>query len=156
MKGFKAFFLILAILTATSCKVSKDLLKVDNKSDFKEQIITKTIKKGDTVTFLVPRVRYKDTTITTINKVGTVLHTRFDKSGQVADIKCIEQAMNEFRIEMRQALSETKVKDKKKETKTTLSFELIALGVLALALVFLFRQTNTITKVLKTFQDQNN
>lgn len=156
MKKFRnliAFLFCMSLVVA--CKVGKDIRKRQDQKIIKEQIITKTIKKGDTVTFLVPRVKYKDTTITTINKVGTILRTKFDRSGNVSDIKCIEQSMNEFRIEFREAMQKTKEKDKKEEAKTSVTFELIA--VLALALLFIvntYGLRKSISTIQKTIQDQ--
>ncbi len=155
MKKFKKVsVVILSIICLWSCKMSKDLMKVNSSSNLKEQIITKTVKKGDTVTFVVPKVTYKDTTITTYNKRGSGASVNYDINGLIDKIQCIEQSAEEWRVEQREHEEKEKIKSKETETKTTFTFELIALVIVFLAGFFLYKNMNSkISTITNLIQD---
>lgn len=104
----KKLFILLLVLSMSSCKLLKNINKKENSS--KEEILTKTTRVGDTVTFMVPRVIYKDTTITTVNRVGTRIETRYDDQGNIDLIECFSSNIDELRQEMRELHSREKEK----------------------------------------------
>ena len=75
----KKILIISLLVLISSCsvfrKVNRD--KTDRKAT--EQIIKSVVRKGDTVTYVVPKMIMKDTTIYTYNRVGTRIETRFEQ-----------------------------------------------------------------------------
>lgn len=129
----KKLLIISLLVLISSCsvfrKVNRD--KTDRKAT--EQIIKSVVRKGDTVTYVVPKMIMKDTTIYTYNRVGTRIETRFDSDGRIDDIKCIEAALNEFTIINRQLVEQINKKETEKEVDTNINWTwiLIAIGVFA-------------------------
>jgi len=111
----KLFILITLFLGICSCDVKKESAKQKNDIDFTERIETKEVRKGDTVTYIVPNVIYKDTTITTVSHHGTILKTYYDSNGKVSKSDCISAEIDLLRFEMRSLIDETVTKEKKKE-----------------------------------------
>lgn len=136
------FKILILVLLFQSCDIYKQASKSKTDTDFKEQIETKTFRKGDTVTYLVPKISYKDTTIYTTNRQGTTLKTVYNTQGQIASIDCFASVIEEFKKENRELKEFIKEKDseKKEEVNTTwilYGFAMIAfLGGIALFLMY--------------------
>ena len=140
--------LLLLLLTALlflcySCDIQKEAAKTKSDSAFKENIETRTFRKGDTVTYEIPNVIFKDTIIYRKNVQGTTIKTVYDKSGNIEN--------REFKESL-----------KEKESKKTENFDssfilyiiggIVILGIFALFLMFLYLKKNTavITQFLKS------
>lgn len=131
---FKKLLVIGLVLFLSSCKVLKKTNKRKEDSTATEQIIQKTFRKGDTVTYKVPNVILKDTTIYTYNRVGSTVVTRFDKEGKVDSVACIASALEEFSKINRELVRAISEKDREVERDST-GWIWAAFG--AFALVFL-------------------
>lgn len=130
-------YLIIA-LAMSSCDVLKT--KTSNATDTtaKENIETKTFRKGDTVTFIVPKVTLKDTTIYTYNRQGTTLKTVYNKEGNITSVDCFASAIEEIKKENREfqqnILEQTK--DKKSEVNSQWIWA-VAVGVCFVFLIII-------------------
>ncbi len=97
MKGkiLKITAFVLLIIGLVSCEVSKKLLTTDNT---KRTITTerKSItRKGDTLSIVVPNIKYKDTTITKYNyETKTVARLVYDNQGN-SRVDCISAEIKE-------------------------------------------------------------
>jgi len=98
-----------------SCHIQKEASKQKNDIEFTERIETKEIRKGDTVTYIVPIIRYKDTVITTVSRQGTVLKTYYDTNGNISKSDCIGAEIELLRNEIRTLNDQSKIKEKVKE-----------------------------------------
>lgn len=139
--------IIWSSLILTSCGVFKDkkLSKKDEK--LTEKIVEKTIRKGDTVTFLVPKVVHKDTTIYTYNRVGTKIITRFNNEGKIDSVACIASALEKFTEINRELVKSIKDKEKKEELKTSQTFIYIIGGTIFLILFYLIYRVESVLKI---------
>lgn len=134
---FKKWVLIGLVLLFTSCKVLK---KTNNKQDDSiatEQIIKKTSRKGDTVTYKIPNITFKDTTIYTYNRVGSTIVTRFDKKGAVDSVACIASALEEFSKTNRELVRAISEKERHVEKDST-GWIWLAFGVVVFAFLVLY------------------
>ena len=154
MKTLKQLFPYISfILLLNSCEVSKKLFQSKTKTDTLTtstetgKITTK--KKGDTITYSVPNVTFKDTVITIPsyknNSTGT-LKVIYDKEGK-QQIQCLESEMDiikEYVLQQQEEKTELqKIKDKEKET--IISPVNILYIFIGLAFLILF------TRILKKF-----
>lgn len=90
----KPILFIIAIICFTSCEITKSASKEKQDRTLTEatEVITKRV--GDTVTYEVPRVVYRDTTIVKRNYVtGTTQVVRYDRNGGI-DLECISGEIN--------------------------------------------------------------
>ncbi len=91
----KSLLLVVLLTTLMSCEVSKKLLTTDNT---KRTITTErksTIRKGDTLSIVVPNIKYKDTTITKYNyETKTVARLVYDNQGNKR-VDCISAEIRE-------------------------------------------------------------
>lgn len=135
----KKLILIVCLLFMTSCAVTKS--KSDKQSDKKtEEVIEKSTKrKGDTVTFVIPNIKVKDTTIYTVNRQGSTIRTVYDQQGQVSQIDCftsmIEQMERSNKLIVESAAERSK--DKKEEV-SSLVVLYIVLGIVIVLIVFMY------------------
>ncbi|MBS9773803.1 MAG: hypothetical protein KGV59_01420 [Tenacibaculum sp.] len=95
LESMKVLKYLLPILLFISCESYKKVLTTDNT---KKTTITdrKEIKrKGDSLSIVIPNVRYKDTIITRVNyETKTVARVVYDKKGNQR-IDCISAEINE-------------------------------------------------------------
>ena len=119
-------YLIILLLFA-SCSVLKDKKDIETL----EQIETKEFRKGDTVTFVVPNIKYKDTVIRTVSRQGTILKTHYDERGQISNIDCISSEIELLRSELRTMTDNSKEK-KESYFENPLLWIIIALGIVVL------------------------
>lgn len=129
--------LLIVFLTSgiCSCDIQKESSKQKNDIDFTERIETKEIRKGDTVTYIVPVIKYKDTVITTVSRQGTVLKTYYDNQGNISKSDCISAEIELLRNEIRTLNDKTTTKEKTKEEKyfdNPLLWIIIAFAVIVL------------------------
>ena len=98
-----------------SCDIQKQATKEKKDIDYSEQIETKEVRKGDTVTFVVPKITYKDTIITTVSRQGTILKTYYDNNGNISKSDCISAEIDLLRLELRNLKDNSITKEKTKE-----------------------------------------
>lgn len=152
----KNWFYILVILSLFSCDIQKKAIK--NKEDrnlkeFKEQI---TKRRGDTVTYTVPKITYKDTIIYTVNRQGTTLRTVYNEKGNIEQIECFASMIEEITRSNRELVEAIKQKDKEKTEDFDSSFIIyIVLGIVlifGIGFFFVFKylttQTSALTQIL--------
>lgn len=127
----KCLFLLLIL---TSCDIQKEATKTKNDIDFSESIKTETFRKGDTVSFLVPK--YKDTTIYITNRQGTTVRTIYDKQGGVSNIDCYASTIRQLTDENRYLKDQSIAKISEKSEGMDQTFLLyIAIGVVVVLLI---------------------
>lgn len=155
-------FLLLCLFAALlllcySCDIQKAATKQKEDTGFKENIETKTFRKGDTVHYEIPNVIYKDTTIYRTNRQGTTIKTVYDQKGQLASIDCFASAIDEMRKENREFQNSllNKTKEKKEDFDSTFIFYimggvvLIVFFALFLGYLYLKKNTAVVTQLLK-------
>ena len=129
------------LLICFSCDIHKESQKSKTdssaNSDLQEQIETTTKRKGDSVTYIVPRIQYKDTVIYTYSRQGTVIKTHYDKSGKIYQVDCNASAIDELRKEIRslKQASEQSTKDKKSEKTEKVNPLFLLYGAIALVII---------------------
>ena len=70
-RWFEILLILSIIFTLFSCDIQKKAIKSKEDRTVSE-LQERTIKrKGDTVTYTVPKITYRDTTIYTVNRQGT-------------------------------------------------------------------------------------
>lgn len=111
--GSKLSYMIILLL-ACSCDIQKQSSKSKVDTDLKEQYENRVYRKGDTVTYRIPNVIYKDTVIYTVNRQGTTLKTVYDDQGRVSQVDCFASAFEESTKINRELLQTLKEKDKEK------------------------------------------
>jgi len=141
------FKILVLTLMFQSCDIYKQSSKSKTDTDFKEQIETKTFRKGDTVTYLVPKITYKDTTIYTTNRQGTTLKTVYNTQGQIKSIDCFASVIEEFKKENRELKEFIKEKDSVKKEEVNTTWILYGFGMITiLGGIALFLMYKTINK----------
>ena len=120
--------LLILILLLSGCSMLRKVDRDKTETTGKEEIITKTTRKGDTVTYIVPKIRYKDTTIITYNRVGTRLETRYDDRGNIDLARCIESAVEELKIENRVFMQNVDKKLTEKEIDANINWTWIVIA----------------------------
>lgn len=134
MKKLLPFILLLLI----SCDIQKEAVKEKTDIDYSEWSKKETYRKGDTVSFIVPK--YKDTTIFVTNREGTTIRTIYDVQGQVSNIDCYASTIKEL-SEMNARLidkSKTKTIEKTEGIGLQLIPYIFALIVVLIIALFLY------------------
>lgn len=147
----KNSLIIISILFLSSCDIVKKSAKTKSDTNFNEQIETKTFRKGDTVTYEVPNVIFKDTTIYRKNVQGTVLKTVYDNTGRISSVDCFSSFIEEIKKENREFQQSIKDKESEKEEKANFDWLIyIVLGVVVLGgflgFAFLYLMYKSINK----------
>lgn len=134
-----ALFASAIFLICFSCDIHKIAQKSKSDTDFKENIETKTFRKGDTVHYEIPKVIYRDTTIYRTNHQGTTIKTVYDQNGQMQSIDCFASAIEEFRKENRafQQSLKDKAIDKTSKFDSSWIIYLVA-GIVFMFLILIF------------------
>jgi len=136
IRYWKYAIMIVLFFIACSCDIQKQASKV--KSEVAEKTSTETItkRKGDTVSYKIPKITFKDTTIYTKNRQGTTLKTVYNESGSIASIDCFASAIEEIKRENREF--QESIKDKSKEKTEEFDASIILYILLGfVAIVFL-------------------
>ena len=133
------FTFLLVLLWMTSCDIQKQASKTKNDIDYSEWVKTETFRKGDTVTYIVPVVRYKDTVIyTTSTDKTTILRNFYNSKGEIYKNDCIPAEMKEFREEFRNYVDQSKTKESTKKEEIGMQFiPWIIAGIVAMFLIFM-------------------
>lgn len=152
-KTITALLLLAMLLICFSCDIMKQSTKSKGEASASENIETITIRKGDTVSYIVPKITYRDTTIYTVNRQGTTLKTVYDERGQISNIDCFASAIEQMTKQNRQFFEQWKEKEKTKEEKFDSSFILyIVGGVVILGAIALFLMYKTINRNSKAIE----
>lgn len=149
--------LLIIFLLLTSCNVKKEASKTKIDRTVSE-ISERTIKrKGDTVTYVVPKVTYKDTTIYTVNQQGTVLKTIYDDAGKISLIDCYSSLIDITERNSKNIEEFIKAKEKEKEEEVDDKIVLyIVLGwvlVVFITIFFIFKYISNQTKSINDIID---
>ena len=101
---------LLILLLLTSCATTK------NKKQTETSTIERTLttRAGDTLTYVVPNIKYKDTTIyhkNFENPSSNTLKIIYDKQGNQTEIKCISDEINELKEYINTVKEDSKVKE---------------------------------------------
>lgn len=139
---------ILILLVLSSCNVQKKALKNKTDRQLTEQVETITKRKGDTVTYTVPKIVLKDTTIYTVNRQGTTLKTVYNKQGNISEIDCYTSMIEEVTKINRQLLEVIKEKNQEKQETFKPANFFYALGFVLLIVLIGFWKINSKLKVL--------
>lgn len=143
-----------------SCDVYKKASKTKTDTDFTEKIETKIFRKGDTVSYEIPKIFYKDTTIYTYNRQGTTLKTIFNKQGSISKIDCYSSQIEEFKIENRKLLEYIKEKNSEKKEEFNASwiiYILIAfIIIITIAMLLFYKYIKSNTSLVTNFLQQQN
>lgn len=150
----KTIILILLIISS-SCDIMKQSTKSKGEAGGSEQLESWRKRKGDTVSYKVPKITYKDTTIYTVNREGTTLRTVYDERGQISNIDCFASAIEEMNKQNREFFSQWKEKEKTKTEEANFDWliyvviGLVVLGITALILLFIFmkQQSNLLQQI---------
>ena len=153
----KIKFIIVLVLVFFSCDIQKRALKNKEQRQVSELTETSIKRKGDTVTYTVPKIVLKDTTIYTVNRQGTTLKTVYDNTGKISDVDCYTSMIDEVTKINKQLVEAIKNKDQEKtETfdSTIVLYIMLGIGIIVLTLAFfgfklLNQNTSAITKVLE-------
>lgn len=132
----KKSIILISILFLSSCDIVKKSAKTKSDTNFNEQIETKTYRKGDTVTYEVPNVIFKDTTIYRKNVQGTVLRLQYDNKGNMTNADCFSSFIEEIKKENREF--QQSIKDKKKEKEEKANFDWLIYLVSGIVIVIIF------------------
>ena len=144
----KTLLLITLSIALTSCGIKKNAVKTKIDRTLTESTETTTKRIGDTVTYTVPKIVLKDTTIYTVNRQGTTLKTSYNSQGQISQIDCFASMIEEITKSNRLLVEAIKEKDKEKEETFNPQYFIYSLAVLVL-IVFLgfIYINNKITKI---------
>ena len=143
----KLIYIIAVLFLTSSCDIQKKAIK--NKQDRTiSELEERTIKrKGDTVSYTIPKVTYKDTIIYTINRQGTTLRTVYNDSGNISQIECFSSLIEITERLERMTEEVIKSKDSEKTEEFDSSFILyIIIGVVLLGAFALFLIYKTLNK----------
>jgi hypothetical protein len=138
----KFLCLLVFSLLFVSCDILKKSTKEKEDVSIKDNIETKTFRKGDSVSFRPGNITYKDTTIYRVSKENTVLRTVYDNNGNIRDIDCYASRIEELTKRNFELEQSNKNKTKDKEEKFDSSFilyivgGLVVLGIVALLLFY--------------------
>lgn len=125
----KLILLIFLMLFSFNCKSLKN--KAEKKTNVVERVETK--RAGDTLTYEIPNVVYRDTTIYVRNfeKQGSnTLRIAYDQQGNQTAIDCISDEINELKEIITNTEEKTKVKETDFKTSTILYVFLGLIGLL--------------------------
>ena len=143
----KLIYIIAVLFLTSSCDIQKKAIK--NKQDRTiSELEERTIKrKGDTVSYTIPKVTYKDTIIYTINRQGTTLRTVYNDTGNISQIECFSSLIEITERLERMTEEVIKSKDSEKTEEFDSSFILyIIIGVVLLGAFALFLIYKTLNK----------
>ena len=139
--------LLSVLILFISCDILKKSTKEKEDVSIKDNIETKTFRKGDSVSFRPGNIIYKDTTIYRVSKENTVLRTVYDNNGNIRDIDCYASRIEELTKRNFELEQSKKDKQKEKEEKFDSSFILyIVGGIVVLGIVALLLFYKTINK----------
>lgn len=141
------FNILLFLALLSGCKASKEVSKQYTAKTSKETLLTKSKRQGDSISVVIPSIKYKDTTIYSYNRVGTQLITRYGSNGEL-DVKCIESSVDEFKLAVKELKEESKQKEKTETTETKDTFIIGGFVLVGLVLFYLIYRIESVIKVI--------
>lgn len=142
-------YIVLVMLASFcfGCAIKKDSSKEKTDRKTTEQIETIKKRVGDTVSYTIPNIIIKDTTIYTMNRQGTTLKTVYDNSGRVSEIDCFSSYVDEITRSNKEVIEAIKTKDKaKEESVDSIVMLYFMLGLSLMVLILSFFGYKMITK----------
>lgn len=146
--NIKPIYIIIFIIFFNSCKVSKGIDKTKTNRTLTENVETQVKRKGDTVTYTIPKVILKDTTIYTVNKQGTTLRTVYNQQGQISQIDCFASMIEEITRSNSLLVEAIKDKSKEKTEEFNPQYFIYSIGILLIIVIFGFIIINNKIKSL--------
>lgn len=147
------------LLMFASCDIYKQSQKNKSDTNFSENTEKKTYRKGDTVTFQVPKynIKLKDTTIYRTNYQGTTIKTIYDQNGNVTSIDCYASRIEELtrsNIQYQNALKEKESTKEEKFNTTWILYFMIGIVIILVVALFLMykffdKKTSAITDIIQ-------
>lgn len=146
-----ALILSFIALTFTSCDITKQASKTKTDTNLKASEETKLFRKGDSVSYrpIINNPIYKDTTIYRVTKNNTRLETVYDSNGNIRDINCYTDKIEELTKRNYELEQQKKEKKSEKTENFDSSFILyiiggiVILGIFAMILMFVLINKNT-------------
>lgn len=132
----KTIPILLLLIALSGCGIKKTAIKSKVDRTLKEQTESITKRKGDTVTYTIPKIVLRDTTIYTVNRQGTTLKTSYNSQGQISQIDCFASMIEEITRSNRELVEAIKDKDTTKEENfnpQNFIYSLAVLGIIVLA-----------------------
>jgi len=160
---FKRLLSLLALsflLLLSSCDIQKAATKSKTDFTYKDDFEKHSFRKGDSVSYRpnsMAGIVYKDTTIYRVTKNNTRLETVYDSNGNIRDINCYTDKIEELtrrNLEL-EIISKEKESTKTENFDSTFIFYIIAgvtvLGMFGQLLLFLYikQNSNTINTILQ-------
>jgi hypothetical protein len=149
-EAMKKLIYLLIVLSFISCDVMKQSTKSKEDLSSKESFEQITFRPGDSVSFRPkPNIIYKDTTIYRVTKNNTRLETVYDSNGNIRDINCYTDKIEELTKRNSELEYQNKEKEKTKTEEFDSSFILyiigavVILGMFGFTLIFLLLRKNT-------------
>ena len=118
----------------SSCALNKKIDKKETDTTQTEEILSQTKRQGDTVTFFVPKMILKDTTIYTVNRVGTRIETRYNDQGEIDRIDCMSSVIEEMTKINRELI--TAISEKKKDEEFKMDTTFVIVGGIVFLIIF--------------------
>lgn len=144
MKSFLLNIILFSgLFLAISCDVTKSAAKSKTDTNIKSGEETRLFRKGDSVSYR-PNIKFKDTTIYRVTKNNTRLETVYDSNGEIRDINCYTDKIEELTKRNFELEQQTKEKESTKKEEFDSSFILyiicgvVVLGMFGMFLMFLF------------------
>jgi hypothetical protein len=131
----KYFLLFVVIILFNSCDIKKEALKTKTDRTITESTEKITKRKGDTVIYVIPNIKYKDTTIYTTNREGTTLRTVYNDQGDISAVECYASLIEV--TERNNRLLEESIKDKESNKTENFDSSIILYGFLGIGLVII-------------------
>lgn len=135
----KAIVLLIIATVFYSCDTIKNKTShaktEDRQSESSSEKIT--YRKGDTVSYIIPNVKLKDTTIYTVNREGTTLRTIYDQQGGVKQVDCMTSQIMDILRENQKLNEKIAEQERTKDKKTEFNTDWILYIVVAVFLLIL-------------------
>ena len=131
----KTWLVALLIIWLASCKALRNVEKTSESSEASESETTITVRKSDTLEYIVPRVTYKDTTITHVSEEKVILKTKYDSTGRIEQIYCIPPEILEYMTRSSQSKDQEREKEVSSEWRTLDWFYIAAIVAIFLLLL---------------------
>lgn len=126
---------VLILLIVFSCDIQKRAIKDKQDRTVSELQERSFTRKGDTLTYTIPNIKYKDTTIYTVNRQGTTLRTVYDNRGELSQIDCISSLIQV--TERLEKTLEEQIKQKDKEKEENFDSSVVLYVVIGFAIILL-------------------
>lgn len=151
-----ALVLSLIALSFSSCDIMKKSQKSKSDTTLSGGEEIKTFREGDSVSYRPKyNVKYKDTTIYRVTKNNTRLETVYDSNGNIRDINCYTDKIEELTKRNYELEHSEKNKQQEKTENFDSSFIVYIIGgvvVLGIfAMIFMFILINKNTKAINSF-----